>query len=85
VHDALIYKVDTCSVIREVAFESHPKCYLDSGICELSVHDMSLIVKTVGIRQLLSSYLSLKQSVVVASDCLLRIILSWTPAMAEIA
>jgi hypothetical protein len=74
----------TCLAIKEIAFNSHPTCYLDSGICELPVRDLALIVQTVGIRQLLSDYLSLKQSVIVASDCLLRIILSWTPAMAGI-
>lgn len=52
---------------------SHPKCYVESGVCELPVGDMGRIVGVIGWKQLVSDILALKQSAAVASRCLLKL------------
>jgi len=37
-----------CQQLRTIAFDSHPKCYTDSGVCNLPVRDYVEIFKTVG-------------------------------------
>lgn len=34
--------------IKEIAFESHTRCYVDNGLCELPPGDWKVIVTTVG-------------------------------------
>ncbi|KAK5996059.1 hypothetical protein PT974_04486 [Cladobotryum mycophilum] len=36
-----------CDSIRTIAFDSHPTCYLQSGMCDLDVEDWIMIVVTV--------------------------------------
>ncbi|CZS93101.1 hypothetical protein WAI453_000836 [Rhynchosporium graminicola] len=44
-----IIKCDsTCDTAGNAAFDSHPKCYVDSGFCDLPVMDWYQVVKTVG-------------------------------------
>jgi hypothetical protein len=37
----------TCDGIKAVAFDSHPKCYVDSGLCSLPPEDFLQIILTV--------------------------------------
>lgn len=40
-----------CVDLKDIAFESHPGCYVDSGVCNLRfVHDYLLIAKIVGVQ-----------------------------------
>ena len=38
----------TCDGLLDAAFDSHPKCYADSGVCFLSFEDLVQVVVTVG-------------------------------------
>lgn len=39
--------IDSCGVIKKKAFDSHPRCYLDAGFCDLPLSDMSKVFFTV--------------------------------------
>ncbi|KZV87690.1 hypothetical protein EXIGLDRAFT_723446 [Exidia glandulosa HHB12029] len=54
-----------CAELKELAFDTHPKCYVDSGVCNLrSVRDYILIAKVVGVGNFLT-----KQAVQTAFAC----------------
>jgi hypothetical protein len=38
----------TCASFRSAAFDSHPKCYVDNGVCGLDCPDVLAIIMTVG-------------------------------------
>lgn len=38
---------DSCEEIKEIAYASHPSCYLNSGFCELPLSDMWKVVMTI--------------------------------------
>lgn len=44
----------SCSALKSYAFNTHPKCYVQSGVCELSAPDWELIVRTVGLENAFS-------------------------------
>ncbi|KAL2120821.1 hypothetical protein VTJ04DRAFT_4848 [Mycothermus thermophilus] len=37
----------TCAQANDAAFDSHPKCYVESGFCDLSLGDWFQVIKTV--------------------------------------
>lgn len=63
----------TMADLKEFAFESHTRCYVDSGVCELSPSDWLQIVSTVK-DALLSEVLKTGQNVVsTGAECTARI------------
>ncbi|EQL00967.1 hypothetical protein G6O67_005056 [Ophiocordyceps sinensis] len=40
-------KDSTCEMVKTQAFESHPRCYVDSGFCDLPLIDIIQVVVTV--------------------------------------
>lgn len=57
----------TCSSIYNMAFDSHPQCYLKAGVCSLSLADMVQLVITVNTD--LFAGPALKQALTVAGGC----------------
>ena len=53
-----------CEKVRKMAFDSHPGCYVKSGLCSLSPIDWWHIFKTVD-----SSDFEMKQAIITASYC----------------
>lgn len=41
----------SCEELKEYAFETHPQCYVEGGICSLPPSDLARIVETVGLKQ----------------------------------
>ncbi|CAF4240627.1 unnamed protein product, partial [Adineta steineri] len=39
---------NNCSILRKTAFDSHPGCYVKSGVCELPAFDWITIASIVG-------------------------------------
>ncbi|CAF2778740.1 unnamed protein product [Rotaria sp. Silwood2] len=39
---------DSCCALQQIAFDSHPQCYIDNGICNLPATDWMWIVTIVG-------------------------------------
>ena len=58
---------ESCKKVKKKAFDSHPRCYLKSGICSLSPVDWWHVVNTVD-----SSDFDLKQSIITGIGCLPR-------------
>ncbi|KAL4477721.1 hypothetical protein ABPG74_002871 [Tetrahymena malaccensis] len=76
--DALIHSDSmTCADVNKIAFNSHPKCYVENGFCELfTKQDIQEIYQTlVSLLQVYQvkdflSIQSIKQVITVAFDCL---------------
>jgi hypothetical protein len=62
--------VTGCDALRDKAFGTHAKCYVASGLCTLPVRDWGVIVKTIGIGNLVSSGDAVKATLAAAGDCL---------------
>ncbi|KAF8962393.1 hypothetical protein BDZ97DRAFT_1824858 [Flammula alnicola] len=62
--------VQTCAELTEKAFDSHPKCYIDSGLCWLGVKEWVEIVKIIGVGTLFASWDATKETVRAAEGCL---------------
>ena len=45
--ERILEKTSACSGIRQEAFDSHPQCYIDSGLCSLPPGDWAHIVATI--------------------------------------
>ena len=45
--ESILEKTSSCSGIRQEAFDSHPQCYIDSGLCALPPGDWAHIVATI--------------------------------------
>jgi hypothetical protein len=58
----------TCAEIRTTGFDSHPRCYVDSGFCRLPFLDVFHIVTTVDLRDWLGSSAA-RQAVETALGC----------------
>jgi hypothetical protein len=59
----------TCNVIKETAFDSHSKCYLDSGLCSLPWTDWLAIVNIIDVKTLFSSVDAVKETLQAADGC----------------
>lgn len=46
IQDEVVLK-DSCETTKQIAFDSHPDCYLESGFCDLTPDDMAWIFLTV--------------------------------------
>lgn len=57
-----------CGTIRKLAFDTHPYCYVSSGLCKLSLKDQIEVAKTVDANDFFSIE-SLAQVSVVGADC----------------
>ncbi len=51
---ASIDEASSCDEIRDLAFDSHPACYVDAGFCSLPVLDLLQIVWTIDLGDWLS-------------------------------
>ncbi|EED20549.1 conserved hypothetical protein [Talaromyces stipitatus ATCC 10500] len=59
-----------CLALNDYAFSTHPKCYVQSGLCTLPVHDWEVIVfQIVGVETLFDSWDAIKATVQAASGC----------------
>lgn len=59
-----------CSALSDYAFSTHPKCYVQSGLCTLPVHDWEVIVfQIVGVETLFDSWDAVKATVEAAGGC----------------
>jgi hypothetical protein len=61
--------VNNCDSLKEVALSKHAKCYVESGLCSLSPFDWLRIVRTVGIKPLVTSFEGFLQAVEAAGLC----------------
>ncbi|GAB1310656.1 Stanniocalcin-2 [Madurella fahalii] len=44
----LLQGCPTCPTLHQVAFDSHPDCYVGSGICSLGCWDVAMVLSTIG-------------------------------------
>src|SRR5690606_18654926 len=60
----------TCDTVRKTAFNSHPNCYVNSGVgvCSLPVSDWNVIRDTIGWKGLLG-IAALKQAIETGEKC----------------
>ncbi|KIL63796.1 hypothetical protein M378DRAFT_649865 [Amanita muscaria Koide BX008] len=58
--------VQACDELKDYAFSTHPKCYVDNGFCTLPPTDWAGIVEIIGVSAVLSG---LKQELQTAADC----------------
>ena len=59
----------SCESIKQTAFESHVKCYVNNGFCDLSLEDQVTISETV-IWDALTSVEGINQSASTLTECL---------------
>ena len=60
----------TCAALQEKAFDSHPNCYIDSGLCSLGIWEWSKIVRIIGIKTLVGSWSAVNETTRAAGGCL---------------
>lgn len=63
-------QVSTCPAVREFAFSTHPKCYIEGGVCLLPPTDWLVIVGTVGFTELFDSIEALAATLKTVKGCL---------------
>jgi hypothetical protein len=51
---ASIDVTSSCDQIHTIAYDSHPRCYLDAGVCELLPFDLLLVLWSIDLRDYLS-------------------------------
>lgn len=44
----LLQGCPTCPTLHQVAFDSHPDCYVGSGVCSLGCWDVAMVLSTIG-------------------------------------
>ncbi|KAI9765240.1 MAG: hypothetical protein M1840_007732 [Geoglossum simile] len=59
----------TCDALRTFAFDTHPDCYVKSGVCTLPPSDWEVIVTTVSFKELFSSLEALKATLQTVDGC----------------
>src|SRR5271170_6267607 len=59
----------TCDQLKDVALSKHAGCYVECGLCQLNPLDWWVIVSTVGIKSVISSFEGVGQAVEAASLC----------------
>lgn len=59
-----------CDELRKKAFDSHAECYVQNGLCTLSVKDWTEIVEVVDLKTLFGSWEALKEVLEAAAGCL---------------
>jgi hypothetical protein len=59
-----------CDELRKKAFDSHAECYVENGVCTLSVRDWKEIVEVVDLKTLFGSWEASKEVLEAAAGCL---------------
>ena len=59
----------SCEDIHDVAFKSHPGCYVNSGVCFLPPTDWAVILDTIGFAALFDSAESIKAVLDTVDGC----------------
>ncbi|KAK2757922.1 hypothetical protein FQN54_004328 [Arachnomyces sp. PD_36] len=59
----------TCDDLKSYAFDTHPDCYVNSGVCTLPPPDWVVIVNTVSLPELFGSVDALKATLQTMGDC----------------
>jgi len=59
-----------CNELKEKAFASHSTCYIENGLCTLTVRDWIHIVKVIGLETLFDSWDAVKETLEAAEGCL---------------
>jgi hypothetical protein len=62
--------VETCNELRDKAFDSHARCYLENGLCALPLSDWETIVGIVSLKTMFSSWKAVKETLEAAKECL---------------
>jgi len=63
--DDEVDSLESCDGILEIAYDSHPACYVDTGFCELSWLDMAWVFWTID-----SADVDMRQVLSTGVDCL---------------
>ena len=66
--------VKTCNELRDKAFDSHARCYLENGLCALSPSDWLAVVDIVSLKMMFSGWEALKETLEAADGCLDRVL-----------
>jgi hypothetical protein len=59
----------SCPDLRTFAFNTHPDCYVKSGVCTLPPSDWEIIISTVSFKELFSSLDALKATLQTVKGC----------------
>lgn len=59
----------TCAALEEKAFDSHSRCYVQSGVCTLPPTDWETILRVVGLGTLFGSWNALKEARLTLAGC----------------
>ena len=59
----------TCDNLKDDAFASHPRCYIDSGVCTLGPGDWTVIIETVSLKDLFGGIDNLKAVLQTVEGC----------------
>lgn len=62
--------ITTCQKLKSKAFETHPKCYIQSGVCQLPRTDWEALLNIIGIKTLFQSWGAFLQALDTAAGCL---------------
>jgi len=62
--------VKTCNQLKNKAFDSHARCYLENGLCNLPPSDWKAIVDIVSLKTMFSSWKAMKETLEAAKGCL---------------
>jgi len=65
---------NTCEILKQTAFASHPTCYIDAGVCDLSALDWVNILNIIGVNGLTES--GLMPALQTMDGCIPNIILN---------
>jgi len=58
-----------CGLLKDIAFDSHSRCYVSSGLCELHTRDWVAILRIVEIKTLFGSVAALKETLQSTARC----------------
>ncbi len=64
-----ISEITTCEQLDDYAFSTHPKCFIDNGICTLPPSDLEEVVKIIGIKTMLGSWNAIKVEAETTAGC----------------
>lgn len=61
----------SCDKLKDFAFSTHTKCYIETGFCDQSFRDQLTLLGIVGIGELFTDLASIKSSLTVFKHCVL--------------
>ncbi|KAF9267522.1 hypothetical protein L218DRAFT_822519, partial [Marasmius fiardii PR-910] len=62
-------RLEVCNELKDTAFDSHPRCYISSGVCELTIKDWVTILQVVGLKTLFANRDAVEQSLRTVRGC----------------